>query len=89
MLTGFHLVRDVYCISCHQKLGWAYDCAAEESQRYKEGKVILENAYIENYRGFDDEDSRIALTTPTLPKTRKPPLADQPSCERGPSLSRT
>ncbi len=57
MLTGLHLVRDVFCICCHQKLGWAYDCAAEESQRYKEGKVILENAYIENYRGFDDEDN--------------------------------
>lgn len=54
MITGRHLVRDVLCIKCNQKLGWMYEHAMEESQRYKEGKVILERALIIEMEGFDD-----------------------------------
>lgn len=46
MLTGRHMVRDVFCKYCDSKLGWIYEFAVEESQRYKEGKVILERALI-------------------------------------------
>ncbi|EIW86417.1 yippee-like protein [Coniophora puteana RWD-64-598 SS2] len=42
MTTGNHTVRDIYCCKCGQKMGWKYDRAYEPSQRYKEGKFILE-----------------------------------------------
>ena len=52
MLTGRHIVRDVTCKKCDTKLGWVYEFATEETQRYKEGRVILERAlgtyYINN-----------------------------------------
>ncbi|XP_018654269.1 putative yippee protein [Schistosoma mansoni] len=54
MLTGRHLVRDVVCIKCNTKLGWMYEHAMEESQRYKEGKVILERALIMETEGLAD-----------------------------------
>ena len=37
MLTGQHFVRDVFCKKCTNKLGWFYEFATEEDQRYKEG----------------------------------------------------
>ena len=46
MLTGKHAVRDVMCKKCNYKLGWMYEMAMEESQRYKESKVILERALV-------------------------------------------
>ncbi|KDQ12786.1 hypothetical protein BOTBODRAFT_112427 [Botryobasidium botryosum FD-172 SS1] len=42
MTTGLHTVRDIYCCKCGTTLGWKYDRAYETSQRYKEGKFILE-----------------------------------------------
>lgn len=50
MITGRHLVRDVLCAKCQTKLGWMYEYAMEDSQRYKEGKVILEEALIVEVR---------------------------------------
>lgn len=35
ILAGNHLVRDVACRVCETKLGWMYEFAVEESQRYK------------------------------------------------------
>lgn len=34
--------QDVYCSKCQTTLGWKYIRAYEESQKYKEGKLILE-----------------------------------------------
>ena len=51
MLTGRHIVRDVACKSCSQKLGWVYEFATEENQRYKEGRVILERALVTEQDG--------------------------------------
>ena len=56
MLTGEHVVRDVSCKSCGARLGWIYEYATEESQRYKEGRVILERALITETQGFDDTE---------------------------------
>jgi len=42
MTTGNHTVRDIYCVKCHTVLGWKYDFAYDQSQKYKEGKFILE-----------------------------------------------
>ncbi|OAY67660.1 putative yippee-like protein Os10g0369500 isoform X1 [Ananas comosus] len=44
LLTGLHTVNDIYCSSCHQLLGWRYEKAYDETQKYKEGKYILERA---------------------------------------------
>ena len=54
MLTGRHIVRDVFCKNCDSKLGWIYEFATEESQRYKEGKVILERALITESEGIEE-----------------------------------
>ncbi|KAI9679810.1 MAG: hypothetical protein M1817_004824 [Caeruleum heppii] len=42
MTTGKHVVRDVSCKQCRETVGWKYDRAYETSQKYKEGKYILE-----------------------------------------------
>ncbi|XP_065089814.1 protein yippee [Ochlerotatus camptorhynchus] len=54
MLTGRHMVRDVMCKNCKAKLGWMYEFATEESQKYKEGRVILEHALITETEGFPE-----------------------------------
>lgn len=42
MTTGRHQVRDVICKQCKETVGWKYDKAYEASEKYKEGKFILE-----------------------------------------------
>nr|KAG5702131.1 hypothetical protein BaRGS_010397 [Batillaria attramentaria] len=54
MLTGRHMVRDVSCKNCDAKLGWIYEFATEENQRYKEGRVILERALVTESEGFEE-----------------------------------
>ncbi|BAH94846.1 Os10g0369500 [Oryza sativa Japonica Group] len=44
LMTGLHTVKDIYCSCCQQILGWRYEKAYEESEKYKEGKFILEKA---------------------------------------------
>lgn len=56
MLTGNHMVRDVYCKNCNYKLGWMYEFATDDSQRYKESKVILERALVKEEEGFEEHD---------------------------------
>ncbi|VDM57619.1 unnamed protein product [Angiostrongylus costaricensis] len=54
MMTGKHIVRDVKCRICHERVGWMYEFAMEESQRYKEARVILEKALVDEEDGFPD-----------------------------------
>lgn len=42
MTTGRHIVRDIACRGCNATVGWTYDKAYENSEKYKEGKYILE-----------------------------------------------
>ncbi|KAK0264503.1 protein yippee-like moh1 [Friedmanniomyces endolithicus] len=42
MITGRHVVRDVSCRQCKEVVGWKYDRAYESTEKYKEGKYILE-----------------------------------------------
>lgn len=44
LITGIHVVRDIYCTNCHIILGWKYDDAHEDTQKYKIGKFVLEKA---------------------------------------------
>ena len=42
MLTGRHIVRDIFCRQCNVLVGWKYDKAYEATEKYKEGCYILE-----------------------------------------------
>ena len=44
LITGLHTVADIHCNVCHTVLGWKYLEAFEQSQKYKEGKFIIEKA---------------------------------------------
>lgn len=46
LITGSHAVADIYCANCKTVLGWKYEKAYEENQRYKEGKFIIELAHV-------------------------------------------
>jgi len=54
MLTGRHWVRDVFCKNCNDKVGWMYEFAMDDAQRYKEGKVILEKALVRERDGIEE-----------------------------------
>ncbi|RUS14316.1 Ypel5 protein, partial [Endogone sp. FLAS-F59071] len=47
MRTGWHTVVDVHCCHCEAVVGWKYVKAFEDSEKYKEGKFILERALFE------------------------------------------
>uniref|UniRef100_A0A5B7BA22 Protein yippee-like n=1 Tax=Davidia involucrata TaxID=16924 RepID=A0A5B7BA22_DAVIN len=42
MMTGSHTVADIFCVGCGSIVGWKYETAHEKSQKYKEGKSVLE-----------------------------------------------
>merc|ERR1719379_1787319 len=42
MTTGLHAIRCLFCVVCEQRVGWKYEVAFEEEQKYKEGRYILE-----------------------------------------------
>ncbi|KAI0268731.1 yippee zinc-binding/DNA-binding /Mis18, centromere assembly-domain-containing protein [Gloeopeniophorella convolvens] len=42
LLTGVHTVADVFCVGCGDRVGWYYHKASDQSQKYKEGKYLLE-----------------------------------------------
>ncbi|KAM3396050.1 protein yippee-like [Capsicum galapagoense] len=46
MLSGMHTVADIFCCRCGQIAGWKYEVAHEKSQKYKEGKFVLERGRI-------------------------------------------
>jgi hypothetical protein len=46
LTTGLHTVCDIYCIQCQTNVGWYYISAYETSQKYKEGKYIVEKEKI-------------------------------------------
>nr|CAD7452251.1 unnamed protein product [Timema tahoe] len=53
LLTGLHAVADIYCECCKTTLGWKYEHAFESSQKYKEGKYIIELAHMIKENGWD------------------------------------
>ncbi|CAM4763418.1 unnamed protein product, partial [Rotaria magnacalcarata] len=56
LLTGLHEVADIYCECCKTLLGWKYEHAFESSQKYKEGKYIIELVHMIKDNGWDDEN---------------------------------
>lgn len=53
LLTGLHAVADIFCECCKTTLGWKYEHAFESSQKYKEGKYIIELAHMIKDNGWD------------------------------------
>jgi len=56
LLTGLHAVADIYCDCCKTTLGWKYEHAFESSQKYKEGKFIIELAHMIKENGWEKEE---------------------------------
>ncbi|KAE9038601.1 hypothetical protein PR002_g5939 [Phytophthora rubi] len=48
LMTGMHTIADVQCSQCDFVLGWKYIKAMESSQKYKEGKFIMEHAVVQD-----------------------------------------
>ncbi|KYO29490.1 protein yippee-like 3 [Alligator mississippiensis] len=53
LLTGLHAVADIHCQRCRTPLGWRYEQAYESSQKYKEGKFIIELSHMVKDNGWD------------------------------------
>ncbi|EST05448.1 Yippee/Mis18 [Kalmanozyma brasiliensis GHG001] len=52
LLTGIHTVCDLSCKGCGKTLGWFYLKAWEHSQKYKEGKSIMEKVALEKVNAW-------------------------------------
>uniref|UniRef100_A0A7E5A0X6 Protein yippee-like n=1 Tax=Panagrellus redivivus TaxID=6233 RepID=A0A7E5A0X6_PANRE len=80
MMTGKHFIRDVFCKKCETKLGWMYEFAVDEEQRYKEGKTILERKYITetilNKKAGSKEDNASEYADLSSPSPSPPPAED-------------
>ncbi|XVF08271.1 hypothetical protein REPUB_Repub06bG0212000 [Reevesia pubescens] len=61
MLTGMHTVVDIFCVGCGSIVGWKYESAHEKSQKYKEGKFILERFKVLGPDGSNYDVSQEAL----------------------------
>lgn len=46
MLTGRNLVSDIYCNTCAHVIGWTYIESLDQDQKYKEGKFVIEKAFL-------------------------------------------
>ncbi|KAK8643784.1 hypothetical protein V6N13_013063 [Hibiscus sabdariffa] len=55
MLSGMHTVADIFCCCCGQIVGWKYEAVYEKSQKYKEGKFVLERGRIVDGIDFSSE----------------------------------
>ncbi|KAK8527433.1 hypothetical protein V6N12_054645 [Hibiscus sabdariffa] len=55
MLSGMHTVADIFCCCCGQIVGWKYEAAHEKSQKYKEGKFVLERGRIIDETEYSSE----------------------------------
>ncbi|XP_043725282.1 protein yippee-like isoform X2 [Telopea speciosissima] len=60
MITGMHTVADIFCVGCGSIVGWTYEAAHEKSQKYKEGKFVLERFKVSGPDGSNYWPSREA-----------------------------
>jgi hypothetical protein len=90
LVTGSHVVSDIFCDICNTKIGWKYVDAKDESQRYKVGKFILETQRVLDYRSWEDvplagtSDSEFEVSPP-LRDSEEDPIVfdseDEDECE--------
>jgi len=57
LVTGQHVVADIWCVICETKIGWKYVDAREPAQKYKIGKFILETQLVVTHHTWEDVDS--------------------------------
>lgn len=75
LLTGLHSVADIYCASCKTSLGWKYEQAFETSQKYKEGKYIIELIHLIKDNGWSTSTNTKSNTS----KAQTSPQAYSPN----------
>lgn len=63
--TGAHSVADIFCTNCGTTMGWKYEKAFVESQKYKEGKYIIELAHVVRENRHLELDKRDMLLNST------------------------
>jgi hypothetical protein len=56
LMTGLHSVCDISCKRCKTLIGWTYARAYESSQKYKEGKFIVEKINLYQEDGASGRD---------------------------------
>ncbi|KAK4121189.1 yippee-domain-containing protein, partial [Parathielavia appendiculata] len=56
LVTGAHVVADIYCCGCSAVIGWKYLDTAEPAQRYKVGMFILETRRVVGFCCWEDVD---------------------------------
>ncbi|KAK9790441.1 putative Yippee-like protein [Seiridium cardinale] len=77
MTTGRHIVRDINCKQCKETVGWKYDKAYESSEKYKEGKYILEAELLCNQQQQHDGNSTTSAEDgPELLLSEEGPVGD-------------
>ncbi|XAR66490.1 hypothetical protein NMG60_11012753 [Bertholletia excelsa] len=63
MISGMHTVSDIFCCGCGQILGWKYISVLDKTQKYKEGKFVLERWRIaEEVNDEFNMDARLSLS---------------------------
>ena len=70
-VSGLHAVADIYCDCCKTTLGWKYEQAYESSQKYKEGKFIIELAHMIKENGWENESWSLQQTDKLLSGSEK------------------
>lgn len=87
LVTGAHTVSDVSCMFCGSVIGWKYESAEEEGQRYKVGKFILETKKIfescswEGEGGFECGNGKVEWRTENERKDVEFDSQDEDECE--------
>lgn len=71
LMTGVHVVRDIMCSGCGKGVGWSYDYAREDRERYKITRSVLEVALVQCLDYSKAAATRHQLTTaaPTVTTT--------------------
>ncbi|KAB2601247.1 protein yippee-like [Pyrus ussuriensis x Pyrus communis] len=68
MLSGLHTVEDIFCCCCGQILGWKYVIAHDQTQKYKEGKFVLERwRIVEDVAELFNLDARLGSSDAESP----------------------
>ncbi|KAL6966092.1 hypothetical protein U1Q18_044010 [Sarracenia purpurea var. burkii] len=62
MISGMHTISDIFCCCCGQILGWKYVTASDDSQKFKEGKFVLERWRIVEVTNEVNQDAQLSLS---------------------------
>ncbi|KAF4704036.1 Protein yippee-like 5 [Perkinsus olseni] len=57
MTTGMHSIRVCFCAKCLENIGWTYEEAFEDDQKYKEHRFILEERLVDLWNPSEEAGS--------------------------------